>query len=82
MNQSLQSEFCGDYSVLICRDVPIFLEPFALVPTYEGCTWVGFCVKVDDCSALIVDLLFIDNGVAIGSYRTVGANVERERHRV
>ncbi len=76
MKQSLHREFSGDYSVLICRDVPIFLEPFALVPTYEGCTLVGFCVKVDDCSALIVDMLFVDNGVAIGSYRTVGAHIE------
>ena len=76
MKQSLQSEFCGDYSVLICRDVPIFLEPFALVPTYEGCTWGGFCVKVDDCSALIFDLLFVYDRIAVGSNRTIGTHVE------
>ncbi len=76
MKQSLQSEFCGDYSVLICRDVPIFLKPFALVPTNEGCTWVRFCVKADDCSALIFDLLFVYDRIAIGGNRPVGAHVE------
>ena len=76
MKQSLQREFCGDYSVLIRYVVPILVEPFATVPSQEVCAIVGLSMEANQSSALIVDLLLVDNGVAVGSYRPVGANVE------
>ena len=76
MKQSLHREFCGDYSVLVRHVVPILVKPFATVPSQEACAIVGLSMEVNHSSALIADLLTVNNWVAIGSYRTVGANVE------
>ena len=76
MKQSLLREFSGDYSVLIRYVVPVLVKPFAIIPSQEACAIIGFCMEVNQRSALIVDLLPVNNWVAVGSYRTVGANVE------
>ena len=68
MKQSLQREFCGDYSVLIRYVVPIFVKPFAIIPSQEACAIVRFCMEANQRSALIVDLLTVNNWVAIGRY--------------
>lgn len=76
MKQSLLREFSGDYSVLIRYVVPILVEPFATVPSQEVCAIVGLSMEANQSSALIVDLLPVNNWVAVGSYQTVGAHIE------